>query len=224
MANFTIPEILQFQDQIRRFEPTDRAHADLFNEVVQALLNNEVYLHRTVSAAQEVAVMISQIDITIPTYGWVADTDTAGAYALFVDVPSESIKEAMIPLLTILPSGEQAARECDMSNTVRTIDGALRVYAQKAPAAEIPCSLTLISIGGVAGGDGAGAGSYILPVASADRLGGVKIGEGVDVEHDGTISVDSNAIADTVTGKVAATPEEVRKMLEEVYSNESNTN
>lgn len=215
MANFTIPEILQFQDQIRRFEPTDRAHADLFNEVVQALLNNEVYLHRTVSAAQEVAVMISQIDVTIPTSGWVADTDTNGKYALCTDIPSESITEALIPTLTILPSGQQAAKECDMCSTVRTIDGALRIYAQKVPAAEIPCSLTLVSIGGgAAGGGGAGTGSYILPVASADRLGGVKIGEGFSVASDGTISVDGTAVEE----KIIPTPEEIQTALDDAYN------
>lgn len=38
-------------------------------------------------------------------------------------------------------------------------------------------------------GDGGGGGSYVLPTATADRLGGVKVGSGVTVQEDGTISV-----------------------------------
>ena len=37
--------------------------------------------------------------------------------------------------------------------------------------------------------NGGGGGGYVLPTATANRLGGVKIGEGINVENDGTISV-----------------------------------
>ncbi len=36
---------------------------------------------------------------------------------------------------------------------------------------------------------GGGGGSYVLPVASADTLGGVKIGEGVSIDANGVLSV-----------------------------------
>lgn len=36
--------------------------------------------------------------------------------------------------------------------------------------------------------DSGGGGSYVLPVASADTLGGVKVGSGLSVESDGTLS------------------------------------
>lgn len=39
------------------------------------------------------------------------------------------------------------------------------------------------------GQSGGGGGGYVLPTATANRLGGVKIGEGINVENDGTISV-----------------------------------
>ena len=38
-------------------------------------------------------------------------------------------------------------------------------------------------------GGGGGGGSYTLPTATPTRLGGVKIGDGINVENDGTISV-----------------------------------
>ncbi len=45
-----------------------------------------------------------------------------------------------------------------------------------------------------------GGGEYVLPTATVSRLGGVKIGENVNVESDGTISVD----ADESTAEAAA--------------------
>jgi len=171
----------------------------------------------TALAARKTA-FIASVDLVIPTTGWVADTDTNEVYALCVDMASEIIKEDMIPILTIHPSGDEIARECDMSTAARTIDGALRVYAQKAPAENINCSLTLLAVGGSTGGNGEG-GTYVLPTATATRLGGVKIGDGIDANSDGTISVDSNAVAE----KVIASPEEVKAMLEEVHKDETVT-
>lgn len=52
----------------------------------------------------------------------------------------------------------------------------------------------VVVTGGGSGGGGGG-GSYVLPTATASRLGGVKIGDGIDVATDGTISanVDTSA-------------------------------
>lgn len=47
--------------------------------------------------------------------------------------------------------------------------------------------------------------SYILPIASADSLGGVKVGSGLSVEADGTISfsgdIDCGLFTDTTTNR-----------------------
>ena len=44
MANFeTSPE---FNKVMRKLEPTDRAHADVFNALFQLLLNNDIYLEQ----------------------------------------------------------------------------------------------------------------------------------------------------------------------------------
>ena len=42
--NFEIPDNPEFTYQIRRFKTTDPAHADLFNGVTQALINNDSFL------------------------------------------------------------------------------------------------------------------------------------------------------------------------------------
>ena len=46
MENFEIPEDLTYTEKIRKFEPTDPAHADLLNMTVQALVNNITFLKR----------------------------------------------------------------------------------------------------------------------------------------------------------------------------------
>ena len=47
------------------------------------------------------------------------------------------------------------------------------------------------------GGGGSGSGStYVLPTATENRLGGVKIGSGISVENDGTISVSGGTTPD----------------------------
>lgn len=166
-------------------------------------------LREAIQAINTSSVTIT--DITIPTSGWTEDADTGGAYALCTDIAAEEITEEMIPVLTILPAGQKAAGDCGLCTAARTINGALRVYAQSVPPADIGCSLALLCSGGAAGG-GAGAG-YVLLAATETRLGGVRIGGNVDVTSDGTISVDTEKLLDGVS----ATDEEVTEMLDEVF-------
>lgn len=46
MANFEIPENPKYTEEIRKFDITDPAHAELFNRVIQALINNETFLKK----------------------------------------------------------------------------------------------------------------------------------------------------------------------------------
>lgn len=70
--------------------------------------------------------------------------------------------------------------------------------------------------GGSSGGEGGG-GSYTLPTATAFRLGGVKIGDGVKVQEDGTVSVDGESFVE----EVAAPDGDVKEMLDKVFSGET---
>ena len=60
MANFEIPVNPEFSEQIRKFETTDPAHADLFNYVTEALLHNDVFLSRMAVRLQEEAIQHKQ--------------------------------------------------------------------------------------------------------------------------------------------------------------------
>ncbi len=173
--------------------------------------NSDPQAHPEIQQALEECLGASAltIDITIPTSNWVEDSDTSGAYALHTDIASEQITQEMIPILTILPEAQATARACEMSTASRTIDKALRVYAQKIPAQDMPASLSLLGGGSDVGGGSA----YRLPVATATRLGGVKIGGGVNAKDDGTISVNVTQALQ----EAAATGEGVAEMLETVF-------
>ena len=53
----------------------------------------------------------------------------------------------------------------------------------------------IINFSNIGGGSGSGS-TYVLPTATASRLGGVKIGSGISVENDGTISVSGGTTPD----------------------------
>ena len=55
------------------------------------------------------------------------------------------------------------------------------------------------------GSMGGGGGVYILPTATATRLGGVRIGENVNVKTDGTISIDTEQSAEAAAEIIEAT-------------------
>ena len=58
--------------------------------------------------------------------------------------------------------------------------------------------------------EGFGGGSYVLPTASADTLGGVKVGDGLSIDSDGILSADgitpaanqADSTATTIAGLV----------------------
>ncbi len=69
-----------------------------------------------------------------------------------------------------------------------------------------------IAVGGSEGHGGEG--SYVLGAAGKDRLGGVRIGSGIDVDTDGTISLNQEAIVDIIEKNVVdITPEEIRTIF-----------
>lgn len=66
---------------------------------------------------------------------------------------------------------------------------------------------TVVLVSGVGTSGNMQAGStleqYVLPIATADTLGGVKIGSGIKQLADGTISVDTDGVVQSVSGQVA---------------------
>lgn len=53
MANIEIKNPPEYMDKIRKLEPTDKSHADIFNNVFKELLNNDVFLKDCLETLQE---------------------------------------------------------------------------------------------------------------------------------------------------------------------------
>ena len=91
-----------------------------------------------------IAAGASQKDITIPVSGWIADTDTDGAFAWMLDIASMDITGSMVPALTIAPEFLEEAAGCGLCQVSRTMPGSLRLYSKTIPAVPITASPTLL--------------------------------------------------------------------------------
>ena len=76
-------------------------------------------------------------------------------------------------------------------------------------------TIALVSPGASSSGGGGGS-TYVLPVATATRLGGVKIGKGISVAADGTITASTSG----VSPDDMASTEDTESMLDEVFPSE----
>lgn len=65
MANFPVPEEPQWLNEIRKFEASDPAHADLFNEVVARIVENLEYLYRN-QGGGGIQVIPKEEDLPLP--------------------------------------------------------------------------------------------------------------------------------------------------------------
>jgi len=171
------------------------------------LLETEREFGNIVAASAAVA----KVDIIIPAEGWAESTED-GVGAVYIDISDEIIEPELIPLLTIAPEHLGVAADCDLSTYAKTVRGALRVYAEQPPSSDITASLALLGV--VQNIDDKlppeGGGAYVLPTATETRLGVMKVGDGLHVAKDGTVSV------------VKATDEDVERMLGEVYPPDTN--
>lgn len=97
---------------------------------------------------------------------------------------------------------------------MQTLAGALRFWAKRSPDEDMEATIALVSPG--ASGSGGGGSTYVLPVATATRLGGVKIGKGISVAADGTITASTSG----VSPDDMASTEDTESMLDEVFPSE----
>lgn len=125
-----------------------------------------------------------------------------------LELPME-VSEYMIPMLTVLPGSVGEANACGLAPFAQTVKDALRLWAEKAPEEDIHAGLALMrNASGVYIGSDASIGDAVP--ATKDRLGCVKVGEGLRVTEDGTVSVDmaSDAEVEEMLGDVFGRKEE----------------
>ena len=211
---YQLEESPQYTEQIPRLLNDDPvlAESGVFHDWMLLLMNNvKAVWNSSARADQAISAIIT--GITLPASGWVQD-GAGGAYGYRLDVAAAGVTEDHFPSLAIHQESMETAENAGISPVVQTLGGALRFWAKSIPAADISATAALFT--GNGGGAGLGS-SYVLPVATATRLGGVKIGENVDVTEDGTISIDGAELLDDV----AADDSEVTEMLNEVFGKES---
>ncbi len=184
-------------------------------------------------------------EITIPKDGWAAvasaspgagdaeggeDTPTPDADAgegggMYVDIPVEGVTADTLPDLSIYKADLETARLCGFSTSVRTIDGALRVYAQEAPAAEMRAALALFGTGGsLPSGGGTPIGKATIGQGltyTTDGKIAVKAGDGLTFDEQGAVAVDASTLsgdtAEALAEAVTETDEAAAAMIDEVY-------
>ncbi len=148
---------------------------------------------------------IVSLNAIIPAEGWEENTDTGG---LFIDIPAEGVTDDIIPIISIAPGDGVVAAKCGLSDHVETGDGYIRLYAKTTPEREISADIVLLSPSKNISSGSSGFITELLP-ATDTRLGGVKIGNGVSVTDDGTISV--------TTEGITATDEDAANVIDEIF-------
>lgn len=128
-----------------------------------------------------------------------------GAYALALDL--ESLTEMFAGLFGFSYVEERSEIlnliGCSIDGETVRIPEEVAQYGADGEVITLMQSATVIPSGG--------GGAYVLPIATAERLGGVKIGSGVSATGDGTISVDAESILNDYD--VMATDEEVEEAI-----------
>ncbi len=146
--------------------------------------------------------------VTIPLAAWGADADDSGAYRAEAECVDSTAGH--IPFVSVSRESMGTAGRCGLSGIAEAADGALRFWADAVPEGDISVYVVLFG----PGTGGSGGGDCTLQPATAERLGGVKIGSGLSAAPDGTISVDGAGLLN-----VAAAPEaDVKEMLDDVFS------
>ena len=195
-----------FFDKITITEPTDTNHADNINRAPIQIFQNTLVNHLLLKALMQLvtgckydvenqimdlglncAVDGEIVMIPLEIGNWEAESET-------LTLVSNSTENEILELgLNCVVDGEVVTIPSEMSDWQAESE-MLTLANQGIP-----------SIGGGISGGNIG---YILQPATPQRLGGVKIGQGLDIDSDGTISVNVETSAEKAAALVEANMEE----------------
>lgn len=197
-ANISItvdPQIQAFKKLLEKHDEDPAAHEETIRKAVQAAASGAVQIK----------------DITIPAEGWTQSpgSDEAAALSYTIDIAVEGVTEAVYPSVAVHKAALEAANTAGLCPAVQALAGVLRFWAQTPPKTNLSATAILMTPGNMVGSSA----GYVLPVATATRLGGVKIGPGITASPDGTITASNSGIPPEKV--VSATDTE--KMLDEIF-------
>lgn len=152
-------------------------------------------------AATAISAYGTEVPVTLTAAGW---TGAAAPYAQTVAVAGLLANSyGDIGPANSATAAQRAAYRAALIAVTAQADGSVTLVADgDKPAVDIPA---VVRFGGVLDTGGGGGGSYTLPAATADTLGGIKVGPGLSVEADGTLSAMGGGI--TVDAAFSATSE-----------------
>lgn len=156
------------------------AHPELMAQVT-ALVNTAI------AGAQSGSVLIR--DITISAEDWAELEETDNGCAWRVDAAVEGATGEHVPLVFLSRDALNAAKLAGLSPSAETQSGVVQLWSKDKPRESIACTIVLL-----AQKSEGGSGVYALPVASESTLGAVKVGDGLSVASDGTLSVNKETV------------------------------
>lgn len=151
-------------------------------------------------AATAISAYGTEVPVTLTAAGW---TGAAAPYAQTVAVAGLMANSyGDIGPANSATAAQRAAYRSALIAVTAQADGSVTLVADgDKPAVDIPA---VVRFGGVLD-TGGGGGAYTLPAATADTLGGIKVGPGLSVEADGTLSSTGDGI--TVDAALSDTSE-----------------
>lgn len=131
------------------------------------------------------------ITFSIPPDAWEKDSEKTNGFGFYYDLVDAEISSQMIPATLYSEASLSTAAFFGVTHAPTSYDGYVRIKCVEQPDAPINGSCCLL-VRGSLGGNGGG-GTYFLPVATSETLGGVRIPPDSGLKIDpstGNLSVD----------------------------------
>lgn len=143
-------------------------------------------------------------DLALSASGWQEAQDAEGKpYQYIYDAELADSKSTLVPIGAVLADSFHTANDAGILPGCETFDGYVRFYSSSVPEDDVQLTVILFGKGG---------GNSDLTIATREQLGHVKIGNGIEVTEDGTISANAKVSEDQI-----ATSDDTSEMLKEIY-------
>lgn len=198
-------------DEISQHNDDPDAHAKIITEATSKALK-KLEASGEIMTETQVKKLIQQhsgsgytahYTLTLLAGGWKSAPEANTEYSYIYDAELSDSTSEIIPLGTVRPDSFSTTSKAGVLNGCETNDGFVRFFSKRIPENDIQVELTLLGKGG---------GSSEQVIATRDRLGCVKIGDGIEITGDGTISAHAKVSEDQM-----ATTDDVSEMLKEIY-------
>lgn len=187
------------QAAMNSHEESEESHGD----IRQAAANAMSVARQAYAVAANGPSIIIEPSFVVPAEGW-EELETAEVvddenYAYRLELEVEGSTEEHYPELKFNKASKIIAADAGLCPEVETQDGVLVLWSKTVPSAELTGTLILIRANG---GSSADAEPYILPVATAGTLGGVKIpsNSGLLIDAQGNLRVNKASSGETSDG------------------------